>query len=128
MPRALFSLSLSLSRVSCRIRLASEAARYGLWEGYYFDYKAAKKSIKESGDAQGAAFHSVLVAELSKVSSFYADKAHALELMFARHGISQAGEELSMLRIEVQELIKVSRSGGGGQRGGGCGVCPRLFQ
>ncbi|KAG1661655.1 hypothetical protein FOA52_007536 [Chlamydomonas sp. UWO 241] len=91
-------------------RLAAEAARR--WCSFYFDYKAIKKAIKDDIDAKdvtGTNFQAVLVAELQKVSQFYIDKAAQLEDTLSKHpSDASAGsvEQLRLLRVEVQELIK----------------------
>ncbi|GAX76658.1 hypothetical protein CEUSTIGMA_g4104.t1 [Chlamydomonas eustigma] len=92
-------------------RLAAEACRGGRgWSHFYFDYKALKKAIKddiEGRDAKGASFQEILVNELRKVSQFYSDKAAQLERALPEgQALWRSAEELNMLRIEVQELIK----------------------
>ncbi|KAG2422865.1 hypothetical protein HXX76_015697 [Chlamydomonas incerta] len=93
-------------------RLASEAARRNAFADAYFDYRAAKKAIKEdcaSGDVAGSSFQKLLQSELRKVSHFYSQKADHVEATLAtlrsNNGTSTVAQ-LTGLRTEIKELIK----------------------
>ncbi|KAG2452881.1 hypothetical protein HYH02_002225 [Chlamydomonas schloesseri] len=93
-------------------RLASEAARRNTFADAYFDYRAAKKAIKEdcaNGDVAGSSFQKLLQAELRKVSHFYSQKADHVEATLAtlcsNNGTSTVAQ-LTGLRAEIKELIK----------------------
>ena len=105
-------------------RLAAEAARR--WTAHYLDYKAVKKAIKDDirrGDARGAGALQVLLAELAKVSSFYLEKAGALE---ARLDALTAAAAAAAAPASGRGRFGIgsfgSRSGGGG--GGGGSIVP----
>ncbi|PNH09223.1 Inorganic pyrophosphatase 2 [Tetrabaena socialis] len=93
-------------------RLAQEATRKGLWTDAYFDYRGAKKAIKDdlaSKDVSGSHFQGLLEAELRKVSQFYSEKADRIEAnLRALYGSndSTSVQQLTQLRAEIKELIK----------------------
>ncbi|GFR46786.1 hypothetical protein Agub_g8417 [Astrephomene gubernaculifera] len=94
-------------------RLASEASRKVSFSAAYFDYRAAKKAIKEDisrRDVAGSNFQKLLEVELRKVSQFYSEKADGIEatLHQLHGGNSAAGSvsQLTALRSEIKELIK----------------------
>ncbi|KAG2489703.1 hypothetical protein HYH03_011810 [Edaphochlamys debaryana] len=93
-------------------RLVAEAGRKGSWAEAYFDYRAAKRAIKEdllAGDTNGSSFQNLLEAELRKVSQFYSQRADAAETTLRTlHASTRASTvaELTALRAEIQELIK----------------------
>lgn len=110
-----------LSTCASFVRLSSEAARSARvsgtsWEMHFFDYKAAKRAIKEichqgvATDMKGHKFNLVLVSELSKVSRFYAEKALELESILSSRDLTQSSEELNQLRVEVQVKIAGHRA------------------
>jgi RNA polymerase II subunit A small phosphatase-like protein len=92
-------------------RLAVEAAR--CWPEACLDYKAIKRALKHdlaTDDAAAHTFLQQLLQELSKVSTFYVEKAGALEAALAQHTDASSPalttEQLTALREQIRQLIK----------------------
>ncbi|GIL69636.1 hypothetical protein Vretimale_10282 [Volvox reticuliferus] len=93
-------------------RLASEASRKGSFAAAYFDYRAAKKAIKDDihkSDVAGSSFQKLLESELRKVSQFYSEAADRIEATLQSLRGTQGGgsaQQLSVVQAEIKELIK----------------------
>ncbi|GLI62617.1 hypothetical protein VaNZ11_005280 [Volvox africanus] len=93
-------------------RLASEASRKVSFAAAYFDYRAAKKAIKDDihkSDVAGSSFQELLESELRKVSQFYSEAADRIEATLQSLGGPSGGgsaQQLSVVRAEIKELIK----------------------
>jgi len=89
-------------------RLAAEAGRCP-WRAFYFDYKAAKKSISADiaeQDLNGSCFDAAVAAELKKISSFYVEKEEEMAAVFRAKGANWSPAPLADFAAELRTLKK----------------------